>query len=486
MVDVVIRAYDLGGYGDIAGALRVTDYFSRQGIDVGILPDSKGAKEKLLTLEPNCSWIVNQEAEFGAVLVDVAGHYLDNRSSGTSQPPHFFVEDMDNTSDRTKEVPLYLKTGFVKKPLPDNLKITGLQAQPLFYRPYKEHDLPTRSAIDPLEIITKHLEAKTKLTGAEKEKYVAEVFSALNGIDNVGIAHYQPGVGSQDILESAYLEGVISAAKNSNKKYAVCLFVNSGIEKRLRYLLHEEGQKINLVSANGVKIIDSKAPYIILLGPTPQDKVSKLFLASNIPPLVTGDLSLSDQLYFLLAKDGPGFFYDCAGWKAPTQKELDKLLCSRLGVKDTADFCSIDGIVDGIAEKLPDISLNDFVLFAKTFSVWAGFGWVDNSSAQRNEKLDRFTRSKMSYVKKCTDKVVKVLIDGQEMSRYTTGMRRALSLEIKERFGKEPVVENGRIIDKSPFLFQDCASIVVKSLLENKEMHETAEKRRQELICLLK
>jgi len=74
---IVVRAYDLGGFGDIAGALRVTDYLSKLGNNVGIRPMSNSAKQKIDLLAPNYPHITNQdEAE---LIVDVAGHYNDSR-----------------------------------------------------------------------------------------------------------------------------------------------------------------------------------------------------------------------------------------------------------------------------------------------------------------------------------------------------------------------------------------------------------------------
>ena len=218
-LDVVVRAYDLGGYGDIAGALRVTEYLARQGLKIGILPASKSAKEKLLSLEPNCEWIVKKSGQNGALLVDVAGHYLDDRAPGELPAPHFFIEDMDNEVDRKDEVPIYVKTGFVEKPVPKQLSDLGIKNHPLFYRPYKESEIPERKNIDVVELVIKQIEARTQLCGGERRTHIAEVCRILKDAEKIGFAHLQPNVGARNIVESAYVACLVIAAQNTGKKY---------------------------------------------------------------------------------------------------------------------------------------------------------------------------------------------------------------------------------------------------------------------------
>src|SRR3989338_741541 len=112
----LVRAYDLGGFGDIAGAMRVASYFQRTGIHTCLDPKSESARKKLTILSPDVAQNgLISETKGPVVQVDIAGHYRDSRNHSNGDVPHHFTEDMDNPQSRRMVVPIYLKTGLTAR-----------------------------------------------------------------------------------------------------------------------------------------------------------------------------------------------------------------------------------------------------------------------------------------------------------------------------------------------------------------------------------
>ena len=107
--EVEVRAYDRGGFGDIAGAMRVASHLNRGGLPTFIKPTSQSAFQKLKILESDSPVRFISD---GRIKVDVAGHY--NDAKGVSIP-HQYSEDMDHEANRRNIVPLYIKSGIVAK-----------------------------------------------------------------------------------------------------------------------------------------------------------------------------------------------------------------------------------------------------------------------------------------------------------------------------------------------------------------------------------
>src|SRR3972149_4057242 len=102
----IVRAYDLGGFGDIAGAIRIASFLQKTGIDTNIKAKSKSAFQKLEVLKPDCEFTMNGDSHLGRTIqIDVAGHYRDERNQYNKDVPHHFTEDMDNPSSRRRVVP---------------------------------------------------------------------------------------------------------------------------------------------------------------------------------------------------------------------------------------------------------------------------------------------------------------------------------------------------------------------------------------------
>lgn len=416
---IIVRAYDLGGYGDIAGALRVTDYLASQGKNAHILPMSDDASDKIDILEPDQQRKLptNSQPLQNAIIIDVAGHYKDSRISNTLPAPHLFMEDMDNPQDRTSLAPLYIKTGLQNHDISEAVKACGIHSNPLFYRPYKEQEIP--ASLDPAELIIKQiLRRQIQKTGnTEPTDLTKLIFNTTHKIPNIGFAHCRPEYELLiDIASTPYIHAIEESAKHSSEQYAVGLFIQSDTQCLITNTIRE---RFNIISANFIYLKDTSHPTLYLLGPTPQLQTSQMFLSATIPTLVTGDLTLSDALYFLLAKDGPGFFYDCPDWKIPTMQELERIL-------EDHD--------------------------RKTKYIFRNFQYQEPSFFSDKTQIDN----------------------------YRQNLKEALRKEITKRFGPIPEYTNG-IPPRTPFLFQDTAGLVIDKLLTDDAFFEKVENKRQKI-----
>lgn len=414
-LDAVVRAYDFGGYGDIAGALRVVDYLNRLDIRTGILPTSDGAVDKLRVLDPGLSH-VTYEIPRGALLLDIAGHYSDSRVETKEDIPHVFVEDMDNQGDRSGAVPVYVKSG-LKSVVVTSRKhsvhesMFGIFANPMFYRPLNEGELIGRRNRDPLELMMERVSSSSN------------AYRHLSRASHIAVAHFFPSMNPGRFLEEPYILALQLASVNNTEPYALGVFFDESFIAKLKVTMD---MRFNFVNRDGtVEINDKSYPTIVALGPTPQIEASALFLASTMPPVATGDLSLSDQLYFNLAMNRQGFFYNCPVWKKHSEKALEEML-----------------------------------------------------GKYSPEALEIFSS-------KDIEKIAGVLSNPSEARQYADGMRNALQREIESRFGADALQVNSpypgyALPPGRPFLFQDVTATVVQALLDSRELRELVEESRAE------
>ncbi len=165
MAPTTVRVYDLGGFGDIAGAMRVASHLHRVGHSVELSPKSASAHQKLKILQPDVDYSDTPVESKESIEVDIAGYYRDSRSpQDLATAPHHFTEDMDNSENRRYEVPIYLKTGFVPR-LEGRVPGNGRHPAPLFYRPYREWDLPKPAERDVRRAIVDAMFPKKELAG---------------------------------------------------------------------------------------------------------------------------------------------------------------------------------------------------------------------------------------------------------------------------------------------------------------------------------
>ena len=436
MRSTIVRAYDLGGFGDIAGAMRVASHLQRTGVPTKIKTKSKGAMQKLKILKPDVDYSFSEKPSKGVIEVDVAGHYKDDRNKDDSDVPHHYTEDMDNPSTRKQVVPIYLKTGLTEKEARVPGRVFG-QA-PMFYRPYREWDLPKVNERDPRKQIIDAI-LPDSMTLFLLGRNLNRLENTLDQIGSFGFAHLSPAIQSihpAEILEHPYFFAVHKAALNTEKNYAVGLFVGPEMERGLSIFALEKYW--NVIRSNGhIQKFDKDLPTLIFLGPQQQTTTTGLFLSANMPNLVTGDLSLSDAMYALLAMEGQGFFYETPGWKAPTFNELSRML----------------GRYNKTLSQL-------FFLGSNLFEI-------------KPEERARYFRE-LEYV-------ANIFADPTLTEQYRDEMKLALTDEIKRRFGETVKVNKEGdfyIPAGAPYLIEDATAKVVEMLQDDSTLLATAEKAR--------
>jgi hypothetical protein len=444
--EIRVRAYDLGGFGDIAGAMRVASYLQKLGIPTDIQAKSASALAKLGLLQPDVRFSLNGSNQ-GTVLIDVAGHYKDSRVDENHDVPHHYSEDMDNPQDRRKIVPIYMKSGLKtaeRVPVRFNL---GME-NPMFYRPYREWELPKPGIRDLRKLIFETLTGKNP--GESVFSSIKKYFSreslrlehVLDEIDHIGFAHLSPQISQYPdvLLDHPYFSTVHKAHLNSSGTYGIGMFVPANLEEFISIFAHN--RYWNVIRSSGLFMKFNKdLPTIIFLGPQQQMTTSSLFVSSDIPNLVTGDLSLSDAIYSLIAMDGKGFFYESPSWKLPTLYEMARIFnehASNLGFVNAAggNFINYhDPLVKDLVE-------NDL---------------VDIMTSKTHQEL------------------------------FTGLMREAFRTEIRRRFGDVPVSSqenpDGLYIPAgAPYLFQDATANVVNRLRNDPESLRDVEQTRKAII----
>lgn len=445
----VVRAYDLGGFGDIAGAMRVASFLQRTGIPTTIKAKSESALRKLEVLNPDVEYgLDGTQNGNGVVLVDVAGHYGDSRNPLNRDVPHHFTEDMDNSRNRRGEVPIYFKTGLsmeVSHQTSVPVQFRGNGQKPMFYRPFREWDLPKPGERDfRKQIIQAFSDKKTpnvfrKLLPFTKPSGLARV---LDETEKMGFAHLSPqiqGLSGETILEHPYFYSLHTAAVNFDSTFGLGLFVSGDLERKLtRAALQGHW---GVVGSDG-KVVkyDKDIPTLIFLGPQPQITTTGLFLSSNILNLVTGDLSLSDALYGLIAMEGPGFFYETPDWKIPTHTELYRFLSAHNSTLGNIYF------VGG------------------------------------NYAHPKILKDQKELLAEVSREVIQIFGNPLNIDWYTEEMRNAVVREIRRRFGEASVedskggISNGFYIPPgAPYLLQDATAKVVKTLREDPDTFSEVE-----------
>ncbi len=465
--EVVVRAYDLGGFGDIAGAMRVASHMSKVGLETKISAKGKSAFNKLLILRPDVAHsLKNGSSEDEAIQVDIAGHYKDERNAPSNDVPHVYTEDMDNFQDRRRSVPVYLKSGLASRPLdvPVSIGVAGMAA-PMFYRPFREWELPKPEQRDSRRQMLEAINATassgllTKSFNLFKKRNLLTLAKLIEGHNRIGFAHLSPQIQSyppEFILEHPYFASIHRAHLNNQElRFAVGLFLDKEREFHLANAAME--RYWNVVRSDGDILSRNKdLPTLVFLGPQPQTRVTGLFLSSDIPNLVTGDLSLSDALYGLIAMNGPGFFYECPDWKIPTHVSLMNMISRRFDQQGPGKH-----------------------ILAQYFF---GSNHFNTKAFQLSYSKEDLESVAVGYGK-CVDQNSKIFWDRRAMNRYTEGLREAIRAEIRRRFGATTVVSaegegDFYIPPGAPYLLQDATTNVVERLREDPESLGETERAR--------
>ncbi len=431
---VIIRAWDLGGFGDIAGAMRVASHISSGGLEVIIRATGFSAARKLAILQPDVAVADYPVIGGDYINVDVAGHYFDDRTDqDKGKTPHVFIEDMDNPEKREGIVPIYIKTGLLAKGRQVNHELGGSSQNPMFYRPFREWDLPKPGERDAKAMVINAMKGK----GAD----TTELEELLGRTDNIAFGHFRPGIDPTYFLESNYITALTEAAINSPENFALGVFFDKEQEEKVAkdaafrgfHVIKSDGTKIEPKQDSGHYIPKNLA--IVFLGPQPQLTTTSLFLSATMPNIVTGDLSLSDALYGLVAMDGPAFFYDCPAWKEPSYHELARIIQQHDESAATA------------------------------FRSGSIFGYERPSRENLGQAASVF-RSRTAD------------------NSYKQKMRDGINAEILKRFGEAPVpayFQNGLYVPRgAAYLFQDAVEAVLYALMENPELMERVEQGRKE------
>ncbi|MBI2667017.1 hypothetical protein HYX13_05380 [Candidatus Woesearchaeota archaeon] len=455
-IDVEVRAYDLGGYGDIAGAIRLASHLQRTGFNTVLYAASDSALSKARTLQPDVP--IKQTPSEARILLDVAGHYKDNRNRNEAEVPHLYVEDMDNPQSRSTAVPLYLKTGLKSVGKQIEAKYGGFSQNPLFYRPFREWDLPQPNQRDVRKLLLDAFspspshsssDSKAETTAMSQIDARSELEKALQRVERFAFGHFRPHLERDDFFNSPYLHLVTKMAEEYDTRFALGFFFGGNLENEIAEKAEKMGYGVVRKNKNIFQAGNSKMPVLIFLGPQPQLRTTSLFLSANMPNIVTGDLSLSDALYGVLAQEGPAFFYDCPSWKRPTFDELSVIM-SKLSISQCAFFNAMSSKEDG------------------------GF-----NSISRDQDFESNLEPNLGFL----DKEL-------HYSEYRDAMQQALRKEIVNRFGRR-WKWNGTLSGRSesdffipsgvPFFLQDATEAVVRKLYDNPKAYAEIEESRKRI-----
>ncbi|MBI3052025.1 hypothetical protein HYY74_06250 [Candidatus Woesearchaeota archaeon] len=306
---IVIRAYDFRGYGDVGAAIRIGQHLKDEGYSVLLSANQSSVIPKARFLGSSLP-MVDGPAE--GLQVDVIGTILTADSDYLRSPPHMFISEMAvGWNPKSLKVPVAIMP-----------KLIGDSSQPMFYRPQEENLLPRYRQVDVNELLLWQMGKEHDVAGLEK---------LLSDSERVGFGYFPFTEYSEasDFFKHPYVKALEMAACKS--RLTLCLFSNPDMERRLT---NRAIGFYGVVSSSG-KFTKGKpgTPSLVFIGGVPQLIAGALFMKANMPNLVTGDLSLSDSLYFLLAHEGPGFFYDSAIHKYGNELDLVQLFSSDEAVR---------------------------------------------------------------------------------------------------------------------------------------------------------
>ncbi|MEK6968713.1 MAG: hypothetical protein AABX51_08895 [Nanoarchaeota archaeon] len=421
-LDVEIRAYDLGGFGDVAAALRTASYLKRLGISTAIRATSLTAFDKLHLLIPDVPVLLDPTKAI--IKVDIAGHYKDDRLLNQPEVPHIYAEDMDNPTNRRSSFPLHIKTGLESRGRQVDNLFGGFCENPLFYRPLREDELPTAGKRDARSQLMQIFQGKSQ--GLEQ---------ILDSAERIGFGHFRPNIRPDLFFNSAYIKALEAAAGAYDSGFVLGLFFDQTTEQEITEYAHKTAYTFVHRDGTVTKGSASK-PVLLFLGLQDQLTTTSLFLSATMPNIVTGDLSLSDALYGILAMQGPGFFYDCPIWKKYTRNELDKILNEVSPI--TADI------------------------------------FRAGSKIHHPEGLDD-----------SMEEVAKTLAEKDRAETYTQLMKAGIQGVINRRFGHTPITDKPTygfyVPPGSGFLYQDAVAQVVLTLLDNPNLLQEVEEKRKKI-----
>ncbi|MDE1768625.1 MAG: hypothetical protein KGH62_04625, partial [Candidatus Micrarchaeota archaeon] len=170
---------------------------------------------------------------------------------------------------------------------------------PMFYAPHKNDELPEPGEEDIRDVL---IEAASSGTGDSLKR-------AIHDSRRIGVCYAY-----KYRSVATYIRQTVMASDDLGEGMAVVVLGN----RALRHLGYDIEDGLNIIKEGRVSII--------MLGDVPQTLATRLFWASEMPSLVTGDNSLSDVLYGLVFGKGQGFYYEKCKWKSGLYEGMHDLI----------------------------------------------------------------------------------------------------------------------------------------------------------------
>ncbi|MBI2574359.1 hypothetical protein HYV82_00560 [Candidatus Woesearchaeota archaeon] len=429
--EAVVRAYCMGGWGDVAAALRIASHLQHSGLQTLIWAPSEEPRRILSLMAPDVVVVAHTDRNNGTH-IDVSCPYTDDPNLTSLGPPHVFSEELDwGGKPRNRIAPVYLRTGLQTIAQADG--IGDFPQSPMFYRPYREWELPEpekRAARD-LLINSMHT-SQSRLSGLE---------GILGRTDRIAFARFNPYASAEHVMNSRYMQAVRMAAGHYDTNFAVGILCGNELEQHI--IAHPLGRSFSIVRSDGEVIgYAPRKPAIIFPGPQPQLTATSMFLSADMPNLVTGHASLSDGIYGLIAMEGQGFFYDCAHWEIITFRETIRIL-----------------------QNHDDAAASSFTTGSTTWEDTVARNGAENT---RNEFIGN---------------VAAILAAKHSSSSYAGKMRDAFAAEIQRRYGfsigRTDKGDNGLYVQRAPFLIQDAVETIIRTLLADHTILKALEEERR-------
>ena len=314
-MDVTIRVFELGGFGDVVAAVKMGEALSEQEHTVTYQLHDLKVKHKFDTLFPGLksAFTYNNETHGELTIAVIGNGYntcndvfvgeFDYLESSPNRP----VTIMPGLSDYYA----YVDTPFNRRAQHSAVKEFSLLT-PMFYAPYRLDALPKPGEENIREVIIENVWSM-KSDKARDMLYKSE---------RIGVCY---AAMPESIVKFA---NQLRIASNgfARKRLGVAVLSDANTEKKVKEQLLEKGGYAIIGSDAKIEGDANSKVLVAMLGTKPQTVTTSLFFSSEMPNLVTGDGSLSDAIYALTFLNGQGFFYEPNPWKSQTTEGITKLM----------------------------------------------------------------------------------------------------------------------------------------------------------------
>ncbi len=421
--DVLIRAVNLGGYGDVASAQRMASHLQQRGISSALFVSDIRTSDVLDIIGCDVPYYDGTEVLHSArIILDTPS--VPKKFQSFSEPhyvPHLLVQDMNKEADFSKSSGLFLQPGFERRGAAVIAeRFGGYGVSPLFHRPYHEQDLPMPGEFDARQILLSH---------------DLSLESLVSAADKIMFMHVAPSHSALQVLSGSYLRSVGEASKQSGQKYFVGIIGSCLWESELRYDDALSCVPYSVRFSDGqIRVGANPDVLLSFLGSFSQVDAESLFISASAPCIMTGNLSLSDAMYSLMARKGQGFFYDAPIWERNTFR----------------------GLINALGQR------------EKTAQIFIG------NSMKGSQFEQEFKSSIFSQV----------FYDDGACKEYSEGMRDALWQMVERLHGaaRPSGLSFPAIPYNSSFIIEDAAEAVVRTLLYEPGLLAEINARRQSIV----